>query len=265
MIKPFIPRELVLRVKAVLSALSRSRLPRARLCGRRTSRSILRGTGGLPRQENRADADGIQAAQHAGLPPRARAVAGDAVERRLGDRADITTRTIDTHVKRLRQKLGPCGEKIDTIRASATGSSEDSPEKLKHPDPMERLPRLSPESPLPAQGFFPAFFFRKEQALLNDVEWVVLYGILTAAGALIVKRMLSRQMHTLIKYAAPDGKTLRSTPKRARCPSKFWCVRLRETAGGLGERLEVSRVPPGHAGSHSVAACPRAYWRWIPV
>jgi two-component system phosphate regulon response regulator PhoB len=30
--------------------------------------------------------------------------------------ADITTRTVDTHIKRLREKLGPAGDVIETIR-----------------------------------------------------------------------------------------------------------------------------------------------------
>ncbi|HDS30971.1 MAG TPA: response regulator [Firmicutes bacterium] len=30
--------------------------------------------------------------------------------------ADVTTRTVDTHIKRLREKLGPAGEHIETIR-----------------------------------------------------------------------------------------------------------------------------------------------------
>jgi two-component system phosphate regulon response regulator PhoB len=33
-----------------------------------------------------------------------------------GIEADITTRTVDTHVKRLREKLGPAGDVIETIR-----------------------------------------------------------------------------------------------------------------------------------------------------
>jgi two-component system phosphate regulon response regulator PhoB len=33
-----------------------------------------------------------------------------------GIEADISTRTVDTHVKRLRQKLGPAGEYIETLR-----------------------------------------------------------------------------------------------------------------------------------------------------
>jgi two-component system phosphate regulon response regulator PhoB len=33
-----------------------------------------------------------------------------------GIEADVTTRTVDTHIKRLREKLGPAGEYIQTIR-----------------------------------------------------------------------------------------------------------------------------------------------------
>jgi two-component system phosphate regulon response regulator PhoB len=33
-----------------------------------------------------------------------------------GIEADVTTRTVDTHVKRLRQKLGAAGEYIETLR-----------------------------------------------------------------------------------------------------------------------------------------------------
>lgn len=33
-----------------------------------------------------------------------------------GIEADVTTRTVDTHVKRLREKLGPAGEYIETVR-----------------------------------------------------------------------------------------------------------------------------------------------------
>lgn len=33
-----------------------------------------------------------------------------------GIKADITTRTVDTHVKRLREKLGPAGEYVETVR-----------------------------------------------------------------------------------------------------------------------------------------------------
>jgi two-component system phosphate regulon response regulator PhoB len=34
-----------------------------------------------------------------------------------GISADVTTRTVDTHVKRLREKLGPAGAFVETVRA----------------------------------------------------------------------------------------------------------------------------------------------------
>ena len=33
-----------------------------------------------------------------------------------GIEADVTTRTVDTHIKRLREKLGPAGDYIETVR-----------------------------------------------------------------------------------------------------------------------------------------------------
>ncbi|MGQ0504063.1 MAG: winged helix-turn-helix domain-containing protein, partial [Myxococcaceae bacterium] len=33
-----------------------------------------------------------------------------------GIQAEITTRTVDTHIKRLREKLGPAGDIVETIR-----------------------------------------------------------------------------------------------------------------------------------------------------
>ncbi len=33
-----------------------------------------------------------------------------------GIKADVTTRTVDTHVKRLREKLGPAGDYVETVR-----------------------------------------------------------------------------------------------------------------------------------------------------
>jgi two-component system phosphate regulon response regulator PhoB len=41
-----------------------------------------------------------------------------------GISADVTTRTVDTHVKRLREKLGPAGAFIETVRAVGYRFSE---------------------------------------------------------------------------------------------------------------------------------------------
>lgn len=46
-----------------------------------------------------------------------------------GIEADITTRTVDTHVKRLRQKLGNEGESIETLRGVGYRFREQSPVK----------------------------------------------------------------------------------------------------------------------------------------
>jgi two-component system phosphate regulon response regulator PhoB len=52
-----------------------------------------------------------------------------------GITADITTRTVDTHVKRLREKLGPAGDYVETVRgvgyrfANAPGGPPREPEE----------------------------------------------------------------------------------------------------------------------------------------
>ncbi len=45
-----------------------------------------------------------------------------------GIEAAITTRTVDTHVKRLREKLGPAGEYIETVRGVGYRFAEAPPE-----------------------------------------------------------------------------------------------------------------------------------------
>lgn len=44
--------------------------------------------------------------------------------------ADVTTRTVDTHVKRLRQKLGPAGAYIETLRGVGYRFCERTPEEV---------------------------------------------------------------------------------------------------------------------------------------
>jgi two-component system phosphate regulon response regulator PhoB len=43
-----------------------------------------------------------------------------------GYSSDVTTRTVDTHIKRLREKLGPFGEHILTIRGVGYRFSKDA-------------------------------------------------------------------------------------------------------------------------------------------
>ena len=114
--KPFSTRELVLRIRAVLR---RSR-PRD---GHGQSVEI----GCL-----RVDFDGHQVwvgEQEQALTaiefrllsfllrPRGRVQSRDTLLQAVwGDGAGVTTRTVDTHVKRLRQKLGPAGSYVQTVR-----------------------------------------------------------------------------------------------------------------------------------------------------
>jgi two-component system, OmpR family, phosphate regulon response regulator PhoB len=113
--KPFSVRELMLRVRALL---------------RRTSDKEAGGDGtfGALRVDNgahRAWVDG----EEVGLTALEFRLLGAFLERKgrvqtrealLADvwdiHADITTRTVDTHVKRLREKLGPAGDYIETVR-----------------------------------------------------------------------------------------------------------------------------------------------------
>ncbi|MBI1883747.1 MAG: response regulator transcription factor [Chlamydiae bacterium] len=116
MVKPFSPRELVLRIKAILRRVSVEASPK----------EILE-VGALkidiPRHEVTFQKRGIE------LTPMEFKLLCVLIERRgrvqsrdrlLADvwdvHAEIDTRTIDTHVKRLREKLGKAGDGIETVR-----------------------------------------------------------------------------------------------------------------------------------------------------
>jgi two-component system phosphate regulon response regulator PhoB len=113
--KPFSPRELVLRVRAVL-----------RRRGEPEDSGVLRvGALVLDSARHRAEMNGapveLTATEFrllAYLMRRAGRVLGrdqllDAV---WGDEVYVTPRTVDTHIQRLRQKLGPAGQQIETVR-----------------------------------------------------------------------------------------------------------------------------------------------------
>jgi len=116
LVKPFSVRELILRIRALL---------------RRSHRvegepSLIRfGRLKIDRDAHRAWVDdaeiGLTALEfrllHAFLSRRGRVQTRDALLSDVwGIEADVTTRTVDTHVKRLREKLGDAGAYIETLR-----------------------------------------------------------------------------------------------------------------------------------------------------
>ena len=116
--KPFSPRELVLRVRAVLK---RARRGRAQDLGEVIRfREIV-----IDRGRHRVTVNGddtVMTALEFKLLETLLARRGrvQSRERLLDDvwglDVEVTTRTVDTHIKRLREKLGSCGEYIETVR-----------------------------------------------------------------------------------------------------------------------------------------------------
>jgi len=115
-VKPYSVRELILRIRALLRRVHRVEGEPS---------TIRFGRLKIDRDAHRAWVDeaeiGLTALEfrllHAFLTRRGRVQTRDAL---LGDvwgiDADVTTRTVDTHVKRLREKLGDAGAYIETLR-----------------------------------------------------------------------------------------------------------------------------------------------------
>jgi DNA-binding response OmpR family regulator len=117
-VKPFSPRELLLRVKAIL----KRQIQPAKSSGK----DILECGDikmDMPRHKVTAGNKDIVLTQmefnllHTLMSSRGRVQSRDFLLNEVwGIEADVTTRTIDTHVKSLRQKLGVCGDRIETVR-----------------------------------------------------------------------------------------------------------------------------------------------------
>jgi two-component system, OmpR family, phosphate regulon response regulator PhoB len=124
-VKPFSPRELVLRIKAVLK----------RNAPKEGSKDVL--VSGIvkidiPRHKVTVDKKDIELTAMefkllAVLIERKGRVQSreTLLEDVWGISADVTTRTVDTHVKRLRQRLGKAGKLIETIRGIGYRFKED--------------------------------------------------------------------------------------------------------------------------------------------
>lgn len=115
-VKPFSVRELLLRIQAVL---------RRQSVEPDTSTHVTFGRLRIDNEAHRVWVDETEA-QLTALEFRLLVALYDARNRVLtrsvlldvvwGIEAEVTTRTVDTHVKRLRQKIGAAGEYIETIR-----------------------------------------------------------------------------------------------------------------------------------------------------
>ena len=116
-VKPFSVRELILRIRAQLRHRARRDEPEPA--------SIKFGRLELDSDAHRAWVDAQEVALTAlefrllrtFLARRGRVQTRDVLLREVwGVEADVTTRTVDTHVKRLREKLGEAGAYIETLR-----------------------------------------------------------------------------------------------------------------------------------------------------
>jgi two-component system phosphate regulon response regulator PhoB len=115
-VKPFSVRELILRIRALLRRAHRTE----------GEPSLMRfGRLKIDRDAHRAWVDEAELSLtalefrllHAFLSRRGRVQSRDALLSDVwGIDADVTTRTVDTHVKRLREKLGEAGAYIETLR-----------------------------------------------------------------------------------------------------------------------------------------------------
>jgi two-component system, OmpR family, phosphate regulon response regulator PhoB len=116
-VKPYSVRELILRIRAQLRHRGQKGEPEPAL--------MRFGRLEIDREGHRVWIDKTEIALtalefrllHAFMSRRGRVQSRDALLSDVwGIEADVTTRTVDTHVKRLREKLGEAGEYIETLR-----------------------------------------------------------------------------------------------------------------------------------------------------
>jgi two-component system phosphate regulon response regulator PhoB len=114
--KPFSPRELALRVQAILR----------RTSGEQVASEVLeRGSIALDTERHRCSVDQVEViltAKEFRLLEALMSRPGRVLSRQRlldevwGSDITVTERTIDTHLKRLREKLGAAGDQIETVR-----------------------------------------------------------------------------------------------------------------------------------------------------
>lgn len=117
MTKPFSPRELVLRVKAILKRTASSPIEKGDILKKDLlevdfSKHRVR----VGKQEIILTATEFKLLEYL-LKSQGRVLTRDLLlDKVWGYDASVTTRTVDTHVKRLREKLGEAGELVETVR-----------------------------------------------------------------------------------------------------------------------------------------------------
>jgi two-component system phosphate regulon response regulator PhoB len=118
MVKPFSPRELVLRVKAILKRLGKKgeEASEARLQIGSLELDPVQHRVWVQKKEVPLTATEFKLLEYL-LKSHGRVLTRDLLlDKVWGYDAAVTTRTVDTHVKRLREKLGIGGDCIETVR-----------------------------------------------------------------------------------------------------------------------------------------------------
>ncbi|MBU4457285.1 MAG: response regulator transcription factor [Candidatus Omnitrophica bacterium] len=124
-VKPFSPRELLLRVKAILKRGKPKDVTKDILIQDKLKVDISRHKVFIDKKETELTQMEFKLLLTL-MQKRGRVQSREALLEYAWDiAADITTRTVDTHIKRLRQKLGKMGRLIETVRGIGYRFSEE--------------------------------------------------------------------------------------------------------------------------------------------
>jgi two-component system phosphate regulon response regulator PhoB len=127
--KPFSPRELYLRISAILRRVKKvthvSEIHRGRFkLDRKNMKLFLDGS---PLDLTTTEFKLLTTLMENDATVHTRA---DLLREVWGYNSDVATRTLDTHIKRLREKLGPAGNHIVTIRGTGFQFQTELPESI---------------------------------------------------------------------------------------------------------------------------------------
>ncbi len=115
--KPFSPRELILRIKTILKRLSSATVPKG-------DNLLVRGELTIDRDRRKVWIKGKEVELTttefelltALVSASGRVLTRDMLLEKIWKEAYVTPRTVDTHIRRLRSKLGDAGSYIETVR-----------------------------------------------------------------------------------------------------------------------------------------------------